>query len=358
MVIGRTFTMKKSDILRTPVNQIDMERIQTIDQLVTAFQGSSIQSRNLGICARVWERMLADRSRPTIILGLSGALIAGGQRKVIRDMIKYGLVDAIASTGAVLYQDFYQAMGGQHYVGTPQADDKVLHGLKIDRIYDTYVDEDMFEKTDKYIGKMLEKKLKPGLYSSRQILDFLGSIIKDENSILYTARKYGVPVFSPALNDSSIGIGLTVYYKDNLKKERVTLDCIKDNYEILKIIALSKKTAAIYIGGGTPKNWVNDAVVMANYTFSRDIDGHSYAIQVTTDSPHWGGLSGSTLEEAQSWGKVHTEATHRTVNMEATIALPLMVGYLLQKKVWVGRKRLKFTWDSEGLKTLGKGETV
>jgi deoxyhypusine synthase len=149
-----------------------------------------------------------------------------------------------------------------------------------------------------------------------------------------------------------------VYYKDHLKEERVTLDCIKDNYEILKTIALSKKTAAIYIGGGTPKNWVNDAVVMANYTFDRDIDGHSYAIQVTTDSPHWGGLSGSTLEEAQSWGKVHTEATHRTVNMEATIALPLMVGYLLQKKAWEGRKRLKFTWDSEGLKSLGKGEPV
>lgn len=350
--------MKKSDILRTPVNQIDMERIQTIDQLVTAFQGSSIQSRNLGICARVWEKMLMDKERPTIIVGLSGALIAGGMRKVIRDMIKYGLVDAIASTGAVMYQDFYQAMGGQHYVGTPTADDKVLHDLKIDRIYDTYVDEDMFEKTDKYIGKMLEKKLKPGLYSSRQILDFMGSITDDESSILHTARKYGVPVFSPALNDSSIGIGLTVYYKDNLKKQRVTLDSIKDNYEILKIIAMSKKTAAIYIGGGTPKNWVNDAVVMANYTFDRGIDGHSYAIQVTTDSPHWGGLSGSTLEEAQSWGKVHTDATHRTVNMEATIALPLLVGYLLQKGVWKGRKRLVYDWSGDDLKSIKKGDTV
>jgi deoxyhypusine synthase len=358
MGYGRTFTMKKSDILTTPVNQIDMERIQTIEQLITAFQGSSIQSRNLGICTRVWERMMADEERPTIILGLSGALIAGGMRKVIRDMIKYGLVDAIASTGAVMYQDFYQAMGGQHYVGTPSADDKILHELKIDRIYDTYVDEDLFEKTDKYIGKMLEKKLKPGLYSSRQIMDFLGSITEDENSILYTARKYGVPIFSPALNDSSIGIGLTLYYKNNLAKKRITLDSIKDNYEVLKIVALSNKTAAIYIGGGTPKNWVNDAVVMANYTFDRDIDGHSYAIQVTTDSPHWGGLSGSTLEEAQSWGKVHTDATHRTVNIEATIALPLMVGYLLQKGVWKGRKRLKYDWSDDDLKSISQGETV
>lgn len=350
--------MNRKDILRTPVNQIDLEGIQTIEQLMTSFQGSSIQSRNLGICARVWERMLMDPERPTIILGLSGPLIAAGLRKVIRDMIKYGLVDAIASTGAVMYQDFYQAMGGQHYVGTPDADDAVLHDLKIDRIYDTYVDEDLFEKTDKYIGKMLEEKLKPGNYSSRQILEFMGGLIDDENSILYTAKKHGVPVFSPALNDSSIGIGLTVYYANTMGQDRVTLDCIKDNHEILKIIAESKKTAAIYIGGGTPKNWVNDAVVMANYTYDREIDGHSYAIQVTTDAPHWGGLSGSTLEEAQSWGKVHTEAAHRTVNVEASVALPLMVGYLIQKGAWKERRRLKYNWLDDNLEGIVLGDAV
>ena len=350
--------MKREDILKTPVNQIDLESIQTIEQLMTAFQGSSIQSRNLGICARVWERMLLDEDRPTIIIGLSGPLIAAGLRKVIRDMIKYGLVDAIASTGAVVYQDFYQAMGGQHYIGTPDADDSLLHDLKIDRIYDTYVDEDLFEKTDKYIGKMLEEQIPPGNYSSRQILEFLGGLTDDENSILFTARKYGVPVFSPALNDSSIGIGLTVYYANTMGQERVTLDCIKDNHEILKIIAESKKTAAIYVGGGTPKNWVNDGVVMANYTYDRNIDGHSYAIQVTTDAPHWGGLSGSTLEEAQSWGKVHTDATHRTVNVEASVALPMMVGYLIQKGVWKNRKRLKYNWAEDNLDGIELGELI
>ena len=303
--------MDRKDILKTPVNQIDLENIQSIEELMTAFQGSSIQSRNLGICARVWEKMLLDKDRPTIILGLSGPLIAAGLRKVLRDMIKYGLVDAIASTGAVMYQDFYQAMGGQHYVGTPHSDDSVLHDLKIDRIYDTYVDEDLFEKTDKDIGKMLEEQIKPGNYSSRQILEFLGGLTDDDNSILHTAKKHGVPVFSPALNDSSIGIGLTVYYVKTMGQNRVTLDCIKDNHEILKIINKSKKTAAIYIGGGTPKNWVNDAVVMANYTYEREIDGHSYAIQVTTDAPHWGGLSGSTLEEAQSWGRGHCPEVDR-----------------------------------------------
>ncbi len=350
--------MKREELLTTPVNQIDLEKVKTIEDLMAAFQGSSIQSRNLGVCAGVFERMLTDEKRPTVILGLSGALIAGGLRKVIRDMVKYGLVDVIASTGAIPYQDFYQARGFQHYVGTPDADDSVLHKLKIDRIYDTYVDEIKFEETDGYIAKLVEEKLKPGLYSSREILNFLADQIDDENSIMVTARKYGVPMFSPALNDSSIGIGLAEYYHKTKGRERVTLDCIKDNHEILKIIALSGATGAVYIGGGTPKNWVNDAVVMANYTFDRDIDGHSYAVQVTMDTPHWGGLSGSTLQEAQSWGKIHTEATHRTVNVEATVALPMIVGYLLQKGVWKGRKRLKFNWEEDDLASIEKGEPV
>jgi len=350
--------MKREDVLKTPVNQIDLENISTIEELMTAFQGSSIQSRNLGVCARVFERMLEDKNRPTIILGLSGALIAGGLRKVIRDMIRYGMVDAIASTGAIVYQDFYQAMGHQHYIGTPDADDSVLHELKIDRIYDTYVDEEKFEETDKLIGRLLEENFEPGLYSSRQILEFLGSHVEDDNSILGTAAKYGVPVFSPALNDSSIGIGLTVYYVNSKGRERVTLDCIKDNHEMLKIIAESSSTGAFYIGGGTPKNWVNDGVVMANYTYEREIDGHSYAIQITTDAPHWGGLSGSTLEEAQSWGKVHAEATHRTVNVEATVALPLIVGYILQKGVWKGRNRLRFLWEDDDLGGIEIGDPI
>jgi deoxyhypusine synthase len=350
--------MGREDFLKTHVNQVDLEKARTIEELMTAFQNSSVQSRNLGICAKVWERMLTDGDRPTIVLGLAGPLIAGGLRKVLRDTVKYGLVDVIASTGAVLYQDFYQARGYQHYIGTPAADDTVLHDHKIDRIYDTYVDEEKFEETDRFIAKMVEQRMEPGLYSSREIFNFLATLIDDENSIICTAAKHGVPMFSPALNDSSIGIGLAEYYVNTKGRERVTLDSIKDNHEMLKIIALSKNTAAVYIGGGTPKNWVNDSVVMANYNFDRDIEGHSYAIQVTTDVPHWGGLSGSTLEEAQSWGKVHTEATHRMVIVEATVALPMIVGYLLQKGVWKGRNRLKFNWEKDDLASIEKGEPV
>jgi deoxyhypusine synthase len=340
--------VKRTDLLKKPIKQIDLEKTETVHDLVEAFKGASIQARALGECATVWENMLKDRDRPTVILGLSGALIAGGMRKVIRDMVKYRLVDVIASTGAVMYQDFYQAMGYQHFKGDPTMDDVQLRKFMIDRIYDTLVDEVKFEETDRAIAKLTEK-LEPRAYSSREVMTMLGKAAqKDDNSILGTAYNMGVPIFSPALNDSSIGIGLTIYHVKNRRRPHAVLDSIKDNYELLSIIYKSKKTSAVYIGGGTPKNWVNDGVVMANYTSDREIEGHSYAIQLTTDSPHWGGLSGSTLKEAQSWGKVHKEATKAMAHVEATIGLPLLVGHLVQSGVWKGRKSLKFDWDKTG----------
>lgn len=345
---------EKSKLLSVPVKQIDLEKTKTIGDLVEAFKGSSIQSRNIGRCAQVWENMLADKDRPTIILGLSGALIAGGLRKVIRDMIEFNLVDVIASTGAVMYQDFYQAKSGGHYIGHPAMDDKKLRDLMIDRIYDTLVDEEKFEDTDRYIAKITEK-LEPRNYSSREFLALLGEEARnDKNSILGTAYRHGVPVFSPALNDSSIGIGLTVYYSNHLGKPKASIDSIRDNYEIVEIIRKSKKTGVIYIGGGTPKNWINDAEVMAGYCFDQNIKGHTYAFQITTDSPQWGALSGSTLEEAQSWGKIQKEATKATAYVEATIALPLLVGHLLQRGYANQRSRLKFYWKNDRLEKLEK----
>ncbi|EQD45526.1 Deoxyhypusine synthase, partial [mine drainage metagenome] len=135
--------------------------------------------------------------------------------------------------------------------------------------------------------------------SSREFFQFLGRKYPSTDSILSTAVRRGVPVFSPALIDSSIGIGLTLYYQKNRRRpDRFILDSIRDNYELVQILGQSPRTAVIYIGGGTPKNWINDGIVMANYAFGREGEGHYYALQLTTDVPHWGGLSGSTLDEA------------------------------------------------------------
>ena len=343
---------EKKRVLSTPIRDIDLEKSQSAGELVEAFRSSSIQARNLGSCARIFGRMLEDRERPTIILGLAGPLIAGGLRKVIRDMIHYGLVDVIVSTGAILYQDYYRASGYHHFKGIAEGNDARLRDLYIDRIYDTYVDEEKFHELDKRISHFADK-IPAKEYSSRSFLELLSAEIRDEQSILKTALKKGVPIFCPALNDSSIGIGLTEHYyrakKDNRKS--VIINAIRDNYELTQIVVKSKRTAAVYVAGGVPKNFINDSIVMA-YIFGRDTGGHKYAIQMTTDVPHWGGLSGSTLSEATSWGKINKEAQRQMVFVEPTVSLPLIVAHVLEKKYYRGRKKICFNWDNDILKSV------
>lgn len=337
-------TKARESLLKTPVNQIDLYKINTIKDIVEAWKNGGIQSRSLAECAMVYENMLIDKDRPTIFLGLSGALIAGGLRKIISQMISEGIVDVVVSTGAILYQDYYVACGYKHYKGTPEADDERLHDLYIDRIYDSYVDEIGFVYCDNKISDFCST-LEPRNYSTREFLNLLGASLSDADSILFNAYRHGVPVFCPAIADSSIGIALAGYFrwaKEN-NHPTFTIDVMKDNFEIAQIVLKSKKTGAIYVGGGVPKNYINDAAVMLEYT-----KGHDYAFQITTDSPHWGGLTGSTLDEAKSWGKVSKKAIRATVYTEATIALPLIVGYVLQKGIHKSRPRLEFHWSKDG----------
>jgi len=325
--------------------------VRSLGDLLTAFQSTSIQARNLGRCLEVWENALTDPKRPTILLGLSGPLIAAGLRKVLRDLVDWGLVDVVVTTGAVMYQDLYQTpqVGGVHWKGTPLADDVALRDLYIDRIYDTYVDELKFEETDRAIGRLTEQfPARPA--SSREFLQFLGERFTDPGSILATAARRGIPVFSPALIDSSIGIGLTLHYQKHRGGPRFILDAVRDNFELVQILTKSPRTAVVYIGGGTPKNWINDGIVMANYAFGREGEGHFYALQITTDVPHWGGLSGSTLDEAQSWGKISKTATRAMAHVDASIGLPLLAGALWdRRRVWQPRERLAFRWTGDEL---------
>ncbi len=343
---------RRRKILSSPVKPIDLTHKMSLGDLLEAFQSTSVQARNLGRCYQVWKNMLTDKKRPTIFLGLSGPLIAAGQGKVIRDLIRYHMVDVVVSTGAILYQDLYQALGFKHYIGSPTADDVELRDMAIDRIYDTYVDEEKFEDLDRLIGRSVEK-LDPRGYSSREVLEFLGKNIPAGESILSLAAKEGIPVFSPALIDSSIGIGLTLNYGETRARGKpgFVLDAVRDNYELVQILVHSPRTAVIYVGGGTPKNWVNDGIVMANYHYQREGEGHYYAIQVTTDVPHWGGLSGSTLDEAMSWGKVSRSATKAMAFIEASVALPLLFGALYdRRKEWGPRSPPDFRWDGDHIK--------
>lgn len=342
---------RKRAFLSTPVRPLRIRRNATIRDLVEGMQEMSMQARNLGDCARVFRAMLEDPERPTIFLGLAGPLIAAGLRNVIRDLVAAGAVDVLVSTGAILYQDIYQARGFRHYRGSPQADDTVLRELRINRIYDTYVDEDRFWETDLWCGRVADT-LSPGPHSSRDFLEALGARLDDPDSIVVQCRRQGVPVFCPALNDSSIGIGLTEHHRRCVLSGRtpLSIDSIRDNYEIAQIVAKSPKTAAIYVAGGVPKNYINDATVMS-YLFGVE-RGHSYALQVTTAVTQDGGLSGSTLSEAQSWGKVRRDAQFAMAWVEPSVSLSLLAGYVLGSGLSEGRPRLAFRWEGEVLRDM------
>ncbi len=342
---------KKMEILSTEVKAIEISPGMKASQLIEQMSNMSIQARNLGMCAKIFEKMLSDKDRPTIFLGLAGPLIAAGLRNVIRELVAGGYVDVIVSTGAIMYQDIYQARGYRHYMGSPDADDTILRDLFIDRIYDTYVDEEKFWETDEWCGE-IAAKLEPRGYSSREFMDFIGGFLEDENSIVYQCHKHGVPIFVPAINDSSIGIGLTHgRHKARIEgREYMHIDSIKDNYELTQIVVKSPATAAIYVAGGVPKNYINDSVVMS-YIFGQE-RGHRYAIQVTTAVTLDGGLSSSTLGEAQSWGKIDRDANFSMAWVEPSVSLPLLTAYVMDKFPPPARKKLGYEWEGEILKEL------
>ncbi len=349
--LTREQQVRKGKHLTTPVRQIVVTPEMAASDLVEQMAGMSIQARNLGQCARILERMMTDPDRPTVILGMAGPLIAAGLRRVIRDLVVSGAVDAVVSTGAIFYQDIYQARGYRHYKGTPQADDTELRDLYIDRIYDTYVDEEKFWETDMWCGKVADE-LPPGEYSSRTYLEELAKRLSDPESIVYQCGRLGIPMFAPALNDSSIGIGLTEHYHRSVREDRpgVVISSIRDAYELTQLVVHSKKTAAIYLAGGVPKNFINDSVV-AGYIFGVE-KGHNYAIQVTTANSWDGGLSGSTLSEAQSWGKIKKEADFAMAQVEPSVSVPLLAASLFSKGVLACRSRIQYRWEERILKEL------
>jgi deoxyhypusine synthase len=344
--------LRKSELLSDPIKPITISQNMKVSELVRGMAGMSIQARNLGSCAMVLEKLYEDPKRQTVMLGLAGPLIAAGLRNVIRDLIVNGYVDVVVSTGAILYQDIYQARGFKHYQGSPVADDSMLRELYIDRIYDTYVDEEKFWETDKWCGQIADK-LGDVSISSRQFMGYLGSKLQDENSIVYQCHRLGIPIFCPALNDSSIGIGLT-HHRHRARNEHragVTIDSIQDNYELTQIVVKSLGTAAIYVAGGIPKNFINDSVVMS-YIFGLN-RGHDYAVQLTTAVIHDGGLSSSTLGEAQSWGKVAKDATHAMAWVEPSVSLPLIAAYLFSRFKIPSRPKLTYKWQDGILKQFG-----
>ncbi len=269
--------------------------------------------------------MLADDVM--IFFGVAGALTAGGLRLAMARLIRDRAVDCIVSTGANLYHDLHETRGRRHFLGTPRADDRALQAARIDRVYDTYVDEDEFVDNDNWIAAFTAD-LERRPYTTREYLHELGRRLWNEtrgDGILTAAYRASVPVFCPAIADSSIGMGLA--QARHAHHECGRIDVIGDIIESTNLVIRRPLTASIVLGGGTPKNFINQASVQADF-YRPGIGGHRYALQIITDAPHFGGASGSTLDEAQSWGKLAADADQVTVHADATLAFPVLTSAL------------------------------
>jgi deoxyhypusine synthase len=335
----------RGDAFKNPVQHYDVAKVRTVSEALEAFNATSFQSRKLGQAYKIWLKMLTDPERPMILFGLSGAMIAGGMRRILRDLIAFHAIDVLVSTGANLSHDLYESLGGRHYIAHHHIDDPTLREMRIDRVYDTYADDVMFTKSDEFVEKFADG-LEPGSYSSRELFQLMGERIRDDYGILATAAREHMPIFVPALADSSIGMALTVYRNEKLKKNAppAVYDALMDNIEIMGLKRQFPKSGVIFIGGGTPKNYIQQVVPMAEIS-GWAVPPHSYAVQVTTDDPKFGGLSGCELPESQSWGKLDPSAQQCTVHVDATIGLPLLFSGIMEHyDEWKQRGPLKVDW--------------
>ncbi len=343
-------TKARSRFLKWPVQHFDLDKVHSVFDLVQAFRHTSFQSRNIFKCFEVLQKMLAD-PECIIFLGLSGAMIPGGMRRVVRDMIERRLVDVIVSTGANIFHDLFESFGFRHYVANEGGDDDLFRHHRIVRVYDALMNDREINRVIHLLAKVPEE-IEGGIVSSRQYLAALGRHLEDDGSILKTASRWGVPIFVPALSDSSIGIGLTVLRTRKGLSGGILIDQIRDNYEIAQIKRTALATGAIYVGGGVPKNYIQQLGPVSELLFQKE-SGHRYAFQITTDDPKWGGLSGCTFEEAKSWGKIEKASAYAAVYMDATVALPLLVGAAVQEgKVLKKRKRRRLVWEGDELKAI------
>lgn len=335
---------EKNDYLNTDmlVRHIDIKQFD-VRPLVDAMGKTAFQARNLHRAANILTKMTADKDC-AIILTLAGSLFSAGLKNIVVDMLNANMIDAIVSTGAIIVdQDFLEALGYKHYQGTPFVDDNHLRELMIDRIYDTYIDEEDLRACDMTTAE-IANSLEPRPYSSREFIEEMGKWLvlndKGEGSVIRTAYEKRVPIFVPAFSDCSAGFGL-VHHQFNSKGDVVSIDSAKDFLELTRIKIEAVETGILMIGGGVPKNFTQDVVVAAE-VLEKEVPMHKYAIQITVADERDGGLSGSTLKEASSWGKVET-TYEQMVFSEATIAMPLITAYAYHSGAWKERPERKLS---------------
>jgi deoxyhypusine synthase len=329
--------MKKENLLKETVKHINIKEFDATT-IINYYENMAFQSRNLARASKIYDMMLKDQDC-AIVLTLAGSVISAGLKNIVVDMIENNMIDAIVSTGAnIVDQDFFEALGFKHYQGSQFADDNALRELGIDRIYDTYIDEDELRICDDTVGQIADA-LEKRPYSSREFIAEMGKYLVQENkgkgSIVRAAYEKKLPIFVPAFSDCSAGFGL-VYHQVHNPGEHVTIDSVRDFRELTQIKIESGETGLLMLGGGVPKNFVQDVVVSADI-LGKKVSMHKYAVQLTVADERDGALSGSTLKEASSWGKVST-SFEQMVFSELTVTFPLLASYAYHQKNWQARK--------------------
>ena len=332
----------KKDFLNKPVEHIDITKFDA-RPIISSMEKMSFVSRETANAAKIYNEMLSEKDC-TIFLTLAGSTSAAGCMHIYRDLVKYNMVDAIVATGAsIIDMDFFEALGFKHYQGSQFQDDTELRKNYIDRIYDTYIDEEELQHCDKVIGEIADS-LEPRTYTSREFISELGKYLKKnakkKGSLIEMSYDYQVPIFCPAFTDSSAGFGLVMHQEKNPKKH-MTIDSIREFRELTEIKIKSKGSGLLMIGGGVPKNFIQDTVICAEL-LGKDVDMHKYAIQITVADTRDGACSSSTLKEASSWGKVDT-SKEQMVFAEATSVIPLIASDAYHKGEWKKRDRKNFS---------------
>ncbi len=332
----------KKEFLKETIEHIDIKSFDSTP-IIDSMRKMSFSSRDTAAAADILMRMLNDKDC-TIMLTLAGSTSAGGCMQVYVDMVKNNMIDVIVATGAsIIDMDFFEALGFKHYVGRRDVLDKNLRELYIDRIYDTFIDEEELQVCDGTI-KQVADSLEPRPYSSREFINELGKyLVKNavkKNSLVQACYEHNVPIFCPAFSDSSAGFGLVKHQWENPKKH-VSIDSVRDFRELTMIKMEAGTSGLFMIGGGVPKNFAQDTVVCAE-VLGKEVPMHKYAVQITVADVRDGACSSSTLQEAQSWGKVDTQF-EQMVYAEATTVLPLIASYAYHSRAWENRKRREWS---------------
>ena len=333
---------RKKDLLSKEVEHIDITKFDA-REIISSMSKMSFVSRETANAADIYNEMLKDKNC-TIFLTLAGSTSAAGCMHVYRDLVKYNMVDAIVATGAsIIDMDFFEALGFKHYQGSQFQDDTELRENYIDRIYDTYIDEDQLQMCDRIIGEIADK-LEPRSYTSREFIQEIGKYLKTNSkkkgSLIEMAYDNNVPIFCPAFTDSSAGFGLVMHQERN-PKNHITIDAIREFRELTEIKIRSEGSGLFMIGGGVPKNFIQDTVICAEL-LGKNVAMHKYAVQITVADSRDGACSSSTLKEASSWGKVDV-TKEQMVFAEATTVLPLIASDAFHKGEWKNRERKNFS---------------